>query len=218
MAHFSNAELAQSIADMIAIDLSMKEEFVDWLAGTVGGGPNTDGKYPLTDYLGESTLVTCPAQMEEDVNSEVTGAAGHATDAETAQTAAETAETNAETAQTAAETAETASVSAKDASVSARADAISARQVAIAQAAAAAADAVSTAADAVSTAADEVSTDADATASAISAAKAEDWAVEVEDTPVETGPDQFSALHWAAKAEGFGGGPSQLAARILGGM
>ena len=31
--------------------------------------------------------------------------------------------------------------------------------------------------------------------------KAEEWAQNPEDTPVETGPDQFSALHWAAKAE-----------------
>jgi len=31
--------------------------------------------------------------------------------------------------------------------------------------------------------------------------KAQEWAENPEDDPVETGPDQFSALHWAAKAE-----------------
>jgi len=40
-----------------------------------------------------------------------------------------------------------------------------------------------------------------ASASLASENKAEEWAQNPEDVPVETGPDQFSALHWAAKAE-----------------
>lgn len=42
---------------------------------------------------------------------------------------------------------------------------------------------------------------ASAAAAAISETKADQWANEAEDTPVETGPDQFSAFHWAKKAE-----------------
>ena len=34
--------------------------------------------------------------------------------------------------------------------------------------------------------------------------KASDWAEEAEDVPVETGPDQFSAMHWAIKAAAAG--------------
>ncbi len=33
--------------------------------------------------------------------------------------------------------------------------------------------------------------------------KAEEWATNPEDDPVETSPDKYSALHWAAKAEAF---------------
>jgi hypothetical protein len=93
----------------------------------------------------------------------------------------------------------------------------------------AAADALLTAADVVSTNADVVSTNADVVttnanvaaaqlaetnaetaetnAEAAQAAsetardKAQEWATKAEDDPVETGPDQFSALHWAQKAE-----------------
>lgn len=36
--------------------------------------------------------------------------------------------------------------------------------------------------------------------------KAQEWAENPEDVPVETGPDQFSALHWSAKAEEFAQG------------
>ena len=45
MAHFTNAQFAQAISNLIAADVSIKTEFQAWLAGSVGGGPNTDGKY-----------------------------------------------------------------------------------------------------------------------------------------------------------------------------
>lgn len=38
-------------------------EFADWTTGTVAGGPNHDGKYPLTDRYGTVTLAECPAKM-----------------------------------------------------------------------------------------------------------------------------------------------------------
>lgn len=42
--------------------------------------------------------------------------------------------------------------------------------------------------------------------------KAADWADEAEDTPVETGPDRFSAAHWAARsAASASTGPTALA-------
>ena len=39
-----------------------------------------------------------------------------------------------------------------------------------------------------------------AVAASTSASKSEEWAQNPEDVPVKTGPDQFSALHWATKA------------------
>lgn len=37
-----------------------------WAAGVAGGGPNSDGKYPLPTSLGTYTLVACPAQQAVD--------------------------------------------------------------------------------------------------------------------------------------------------------
>jgi hypothetical protein len=166
----TNTALAQAMSDLIAHWQDFQDEHQAWLAGTVGGGPNSDGKYPLTDYLDVTTLVTCPAQLESDVESLVAGAAGYSDDAEasataaaasaatattqaglaaTARTGAETAETNAETAQAAAE---------------------SARNTAIAQAAAAAASA--TAAQTAETNAETAETNAETAQAAAEAAQA----------------------------------------------
>ncbi len=200
MAHFSNADLAQAISNLIAADVSIKTEFQAWLAGSVGGGPNTDGKYPLTDYQDNTVLTTCPAQMAEDVASEVTGAAGHATDAETAQTAAELAETHAETAEVNAETAETSAVTAKNTAVTAKNDAESARTTAIAQAAAALASANNASTS-------ETNASSSETAAQTAETYAEAWANTAEDTlvanPPGDGATEYSALHWAAKAATF---------------
>ncbi len=34
-----------------------------WVAGTVNGGPNLDGRYPLSDAFGNTYLVDCPAKI-----------------------------------------------------------------------------------------------------------------------------------------------------------
>lgn len=47
----------------------------------------------------------------------------------------------------------------------------------------------------------ETNAEAAQTASEAARDKAQEWATKAEDSPVETGPDQFSALHWAQKAE-----------------
>ncbi|NIL20096.1 SGNH/GDSL hydrolase family protein [Pseudomonas sp. AN3A02] len=38
-------------------------EFSDWTTGTATGGPNKDGKYPLTDRYGKVTMAECPAKL-----------------------------------------------------------------------------------------------------------------------------------------------------------
>lgn len=42
-------------------------KFFAWQTGTVGGGPNGDGRYPLTNGSGEDVLVLCPAAMAAQV-------------------------------------------------------------------------------------------------------------------------------------------------------
>lgn len=37
-----------------------------WMTGTVGGGPNHDGKYPLTNGTGTTVTLPCPAQVIAD--------------------------------------------------------------------------------------------------------------------------------------------------------
>lgn len=93
-----------------------------WLAGSVGGGPNSDGKYPITDYLAVTTLVTSPAQLEADVENIVTGAGASATAAAASAAAASSSASTASTqASNASSSASAAATSASGASSSASA-------------------------------------------------------------------------------------------------
>ncbi|MEE4383440.1 MAG: hypothetical protein V2J02_15680, partial [Pseudomonadales bacterium] len=171
--NISNATLAQKISDLIAKWDNREKEFQAWLSGDVGAGPNSDGKYPLTDYLGTTRLTTAPAQLEDDV----LGAVGAA---QAASTAASDSETNAAASEAAAAASASSAESYRDTALSykndaetAEAGAINAQNNAIAQkqAAQAARD------------------------------KAEKWAEEDQDVEVETG--LYSAKHWALTAQDF---------------
>lgn len=100
-----------------------------------------------------------------------------------------------------------AGVSAAAAAASAAA-ALASENAAAADAILTAADVVSTNADAASTAADAVSTAADAVATAADVTYADEWATKAEDSLISVaaggdGSTDYSALHWAAKAEAF---------------
>lgn len=112
----TNADLAAQITDLITKWGIREDQMHDWLGGTVDGGPNNDGKYPLTDAGGTTYLVECPALLADNVT-------GPTALAEAAKVAAETARDAAVSAQTAV---------AADASSAAtsRADAIAARDLA----------------------------------------------------------------------------------------
>ena len=56
-----NAELAAKHADLLQKTQARDLEFNNWLTGAYNGGPNSDGKYPITNLLGVVTLVPCPA-------------------------------------------------------------------------------------------------------------------------------------------------------------
>ena len=130
----SNATLAQAVSDLIAGDAAMKEEFQTWLNGTVAGGPNSDGRYPLTDYQGNTALYECPAKMADMVDNNVSGALAHKNAAQAAQTAAEAAQAAAEAASTSAGLFEDDALAHKNAAEAAQTAADSAKTVSIAQA------------------------------------------------------------------------------------
>jgi hypothetical protein len=127
----TNTALAQAISDFIASQQDRQDEFADWLGGVVGGGPGSDGRYPLTDHEGNTVTVASPAQMEADLDELIDAGSGSAaaaaasasaaaTSASTASTQAglaATARTNAETAETNAETAQAAAESARNTAI-----------------------------------------------------------------------------------------------------
>ena len=172
----SNADLADKIVGILDQFETVQDEFQDWISGVVGGGPNLDGKFPLTDRNGTTRLTLAPAQLEDDVTGSVGQAETAQAAAETAQTAAETAQAAAELAETNAETAETNAETAQSLAEAAQAAAESARTTAIAQ---------------VSLAGDKVD-------------YATEWANAVEDLLISAAAggnqvDDYSALHHAAK-------------------
>lgn len=56
-----NADLAADMAFWINKTRQREYEMQAWLAGTVNGGPNSNGFYPITDLQGTQQLVPCPA-------------------------------------------------------------------------------------------------------------------------------------------------------------
>jgi hypothetical protein len=173
----TNTALATAMSDLIAHWQDFQDEHQDWLAGTVGGGPNSDGKYPLTDYEDNTVLVTCPAQLEADIDALVDAGTGAVADAEAAAAAAAASQSAAATSATnAATSASTATTQATNASNSASAAASSAA-VALAQAGAAATSATNaaaseTAAELAETNAETAETNAAASAAAAAASAA----------------------------------------------
>lgn len=182
MAHFSNAELAQKLSDLVAYWSSFNEEYANWLGGTVTGGPGSDGKYTVTDYQDNESLIECPAKLADNVSGYVGDASGYADAAAASAAAAATSESNASTSAT----------------------------TATAQAALADADRIS-AETAESGAVDAKNTSVtQANLATARAGYAEEWANKAFESLVSAAAggdevDDYSALHWATVAEGFAG-------------
>ncbi len=81
--------LVQQIQDLINVWNTHQAQLGAWLGGTMNGGPNADGRYPLVDALGRETLVPAPASFSDMVH-------GPANIAELAKAAAELARDQAE--------------------------------------------------------------------------------------------------------------------------
>lgn len=85
----SQAQLAQQMSDLLMRFQTFTKQQKEWLAGTPSGGPEGDGRYPLTDYLGTTYLVPCPALDSARVEGEVDSARDYAAQASTAMTASQ---------------------------------------------------------------------------------------------------------------------------------
>ncbi|WP_406853352.1 tail fiber domain-containing protein [Brevundimonas sp. BH3] len=59
--------LAQQIADLIERITGRDAQLAAWAGGTATGGPNGDGKYPLSDATGAGTLLPSPAALAASV-------------------------------------------------------------------------------------------------------------------------------------------------------
>lgn len=181
--------------------MSTTQELNDWLNGTATGGPNSDGRYPLTGSDGVTVLVLCPAA--EALNNPadptpvevfVDAAAASAADADTSRIAAASsaasAHTDAQTATTkageATAAASTATTKAGEASASAAA------------AASSASTATTKANDAAASATDAASSASSATDSA---AEAHSWALTAQSSA--TGLLRYMPGGWDASTGAF---------------
>jgi hypothetical protein len=53
----SLADTAARLSAFIDTQISRDDQLRNWTSGTIDGGPNGDGYYPLTDALGETVLL-----------------------------------------------------------------------------------------------------------------------------------------------------------------
>ncbi|RVU03493.1 hypothetical protein EOE18_15330 [Novosphingobium umbonatum] len=173
----SNAALAQQISTLVSAWTAREAEFKNWVGGLANGGANGDGRYPLTDYLGTSTLVSCPAAIMSSVSGPAVAAGLSATAADQSATAAHQSELNAAASASSASTAVAAVQAAATGAVNARNLAQTAANNALsykdsAQTSATAASASQSAASASATAADGSKSAAASSASAAAASAA----------------------------------------------
>lgn len=64
----SNAQLAQLVNDALAKWNTREAEHYAWVSGTATGGPNNDGRYPLSNGSGGSSLIDSPAKLANLLN------------------------------------------------------------------------------------------------------------------------------------------------------
>lgn len=61
-------QLNEQIQKMNTLMVDFGAKIGAWTEGVAGGGPNSDGKYPLPNGFGTYKLVSCPAQIAADAN------------------------------------------------------------------------------------------------------------------------------------------------------
>lgn len=103
----TNTDLAQRLANLLKTWQEHQDELSDWQGGTVDGGPNADGKYPLSDSIGNTVLVASPALVTYYLDSLQAAYDTAAAQADSASASAATATQKAADAATSASTATT---------------------------------------------------------------------------------------------------------------
>lgn len=63
-----NAVIASRITDLLAKWLLREKEQIDWFSGTIDGGENGDGYYPITDFEGNTTMVLSAAALLDQID------------------------------------------------------------------------------------------------------------------------------------------------------
>jgi hypothetical protein len=84
----TNAQLASQVSDLLVRWNTREGEYAAWLAGSPSGGPNSDGRYPLTGPTGVTILVACPAKLADTVEGPAAAAEATLALAEAARDAA----------------------------------------------------------------------------------------------------------------------------------
>ena len=169
---FTNAQLAQQIANLIEYWAEFNQEYSDWVGGTVGGGPNSDGEYPLTNWAGEETLLPCPAALADNVTGTVAIVAASEAAAAASEAAAAASEVGAALSETNSETYKDAAAASQTAAATSESNAASSAVTANAQANLALTRANAAAASAAAALVSETNADASAVAAAASEAAA----------------------------------------------
>ena len=110
----TNAQLSADIAALLNRVTLWQNQYDAWQGGSATGGPNDDGRYPLTDEAGATRLVYSPAALEAALAGPRHQAETFAEVAEMARQAAQAASTLAAQHEEFAETARTAAQAARD--------------------------------------------------------------------------------------------------------
>lgn len=62
----SHAAVVNQMQALLTKWQAREDQMRQWISGTALGGPNSDGKFPLTDAGGFTRMVSCPDQVQLD--------------------------------------------------------------------------------------------------------------------------------------------------------
>lgn len=110
----TNAQLAQLINDALAKWNAREAEQYAWVSGSATGGPNGDGRFPLSNGSGSSNLIDSPAKLADLLNGPAALAGAARDEAQVFRDAAQSAATAASTDKTLANNSKLAAQDARD--------------------------------------------------------------------------------------------------------
>jgi hypothetical protein len=110
----SNAQLAAQVSDLLTRWNAREDQVQDWIGGLADGGPQNDGRYPLSDATGATRLVPCPAALAATASGPAAVASGHRDGAEDARDEALAEASRSEAQRVLADSAKAAALAARD--------------------------------------------------------------------------------------------------------